>query len=362
MDDVERDLPIPPVARPAAHGRGAGINPAGRFERLAFVRDPEADEEDLPSPKTQFFRDASESLITYNNSPDIGFDASLNIYRGCEHGCSYCFARPFHEYLGCSAGLDFETKIFVKTDAPRLLRAELTAKRWKPQVVVMSGVTDCYQPAERTFKLTRACLEIFAEFRNPVSIITKSALVTRDLPILQELARHHAVRVFVSITTLDAELARAMEPRAASPQHRLRAVEALSAAGIPVGVMAAPMIPGLTDHELPAILAAAAQAGAESAGYVVLRLPYGVKDIFSDWLDRNVPTKKQRVLDRVREFRGGKLYDATWGTRGSGTGIYADQLGSLFEVTARRLGLSGRSRKLSAAGFRRPGPEQLSLF
>lgn len=342
--------------------RGASINPTGRFEALKFEPDPEFDPADLPAPHTRFFHDSASSLITYNDSPDVGFDASLNIYRGCEHGCSYCFARPFHEYLGYSAGLDFETKIFVKTDAPQLLREELSSRKWKLQMVVMSGVTDCYQPAERHFRLTRACLEIFAEFLNPVGIITKSALVTRDIPILAELARHRAAHVAVSVTTLDRELAQHMEPRAAAPLHRLRAIEQLSAAGIPVTVMAAPMIPGLTDHELPAILEAARKAGAVSAGYVVLRLPYGVKDIFSRWLDDHEPGKKARVLDRIREFRGGKLYDSTWGLRGKGTGIFAEQLARVFEVTTRRLGFDQARAPLSTASFRPPGGRQLELL
>jgi len=354
---------IPPRPGVRAPARGASINPTGRFEKQIILPDPDYLDPDAPHPKTQFFQDSASSLITFNDSPDISFEASLNIYRGCEHGCSYCYARPFHEYLGFSAGLDFESKIFVKTDAPSLLRSELLSKRWKPRVVVMSGVTDCYQPAERYFKLTRACLEIFAEFKNPVSIITKSALVTRDIPILQRLAHCDSVQVFVSVTTLDRELARAMEPRAPTPEHRLRAIEELNRAGIPVGVMAAPMIPGLTDHELPAILKAAAEAGARTAGYVVLRLPHGVKEIFSDWMDRHHPSKKNRVLSRLRQLRGGKLYDSTWGERGTGTGIFADQLKQLFEVNTRRLGLNRNRMNLSTSQFCRPGgEEQLSLL
>lgn len=348
--------------RLAPKGRGSGINPSGRFEALKVSPDPEFDPSELPAPGTQFFHDCAASLITYNESPDISFRTSLNIYRGCEHGCAYCFARPFHEYLGFSAGLDFETKIMVKTDAPSLLREELDSKNWTPQVVVMSGVTDCYQPAERHFRLTRACLEIFAQFRNPVSIITKSALVTRDIDILAELARSGAANVFISVTTLDRELARRLEPRAAAPSHRLRAIEQLASAGIPVGVLAAPMIPGLTDHELPSILEAAKKAGASSAGYVVLRLPYGVKDIFAVWLDQHEPGKKERVLGRVREFRGGKLYDSSWGLRGTGTGFFSEQLAQLFEVSARRFGLSTSRPPLSTEAFCRQGGKQLDLF
>lgn len=353
---------LPGGARPHK-GRGTALNPSGRFEALRLSPDPEFDPSELPSPQTQFFEDSAGSLITYNDSPDVGFDASLNIYRGCEHGCSYCFARPFHEYLGMSAGLDFETRIFVKTKAPALLRQELSLRSWKPKVVVMSGVTDCYQPAERAFKLTRACLEVFAEFRNPVSIITKNALVTRDIPILTQLARVGAARIFVSVTTLDAALARKMEPRASAPGFRLRAIRELSAAGIPVGVMVAPLIPGLTDTEMPSILEAAREAGAQWAGYVLLRLPHGVKEIFLSWLDEHEPSKKARIVSRLREARGGKLYDSRWGVRGKGTGFMADQLRQLFHLTARRLGFNEELAPLATAHFRVPGqPQQLDLI
>lgn len=349
--------------REEPRARGAAINPSGRFEQLRVEPDPDAPPEERLDPRTQFFRDAAVTLLTHNDSPDVGFETSINLYRGCEHGCSYCFARPFHEYLGYSAGLDFETKIFVKTEAPALLRAELESPKWKPQIIVMSGVTDCYQPAERHFKLTRACLQILAEYRNPVSIITKSALVTRDIAILQELARHRAVQVNFSVTTLDRELSFAMEPRASAPAHRLRAMAELHRAGIPVGVMAAPMIPGLTDHELPAILEAAAEAGAKTAGYVMLRLPHGVKDVFTDWLDRHQPGKKERILDRVRQMRGGKLYDSAWGQRGVGTGEFAENFRKLFAMSSRRLGLSRSEWALSTADFQRPGEaKQLGLF
>ncbi len=349
---------------PRFHGRGSPLNPTNRFERLELAPDPDpqTDPGEAVSPRTEFYRDAAGSLINYQDSPDVGFRASINLYRGCEHGCSYCFARPFHEYLGCSSGLDFETKIFVKADGPRLLRDELSSPRWVPQVLAMSGVTDCYQPAERHFRLTRACLEILAEFRNPVAIITKSALVTRDIPVLQELSRHRAARVFVSVTTLDSDLARRMEPRASSPRDRLRAIRELSAAGVSTGVLAAPMIPGLTDHELPAILEAARTAGAAHASYTLLRLPYAVKDIFCAWLDRHEPGKKGRVLARLRELRGGKLYDPAWGARMTGQGLFAEQLSRTFEVVARRLGFDRGEAPLSTGSFRRPGGEQMTLF
>lgn len=351
----------PPSWAAPLPGRGAHFNPANRFERLHVEPDPECDPEERPHPRTQFFPDASESLLTRNDSPDLGFSVGLNCYRGCEHGCAYCFARPYHEYLGFSSGLDFETKIMVKLRGPELLRRELSARRWQPQPIAMSGVTDCYQPAERTFRLTRGCLAVCAELRQPIFIITKNALVTRDLDLLVELNRYHSVAVHVSVTTLDADLAGKLEPRASRPQARLRAIRELSAAGIPVGVMVAPVIPGLTDHELPAILAAAAEAGARHAGYTLLRLPFAVKEVFTQWLDAHAPGKKARVLDRMKVLRGGKLYDSAWGSRLRGEGLFAEQLRDLFEVSARRAGLNRESLALSTAHFRKPG-EQLTLF
>lgn len=343
------------------HGRGANVNPPNRFERLHFAADPDCPDEERPHPRTEFFLDATESLLTKNDSPDVGFMYGLNSYRGCEHGCAYCFARPYHEYLGWSSGLDFETKIMVKLRAPELLRRELSAKRWQPQPIAMSGVTDCYQPAERQFKLTRACLEVCAELRHPIFIITKNALVTRDLDVLAELARYQCIAVHVSVTTLDADLAGRMEPRASRPQARLRAIEELARAGVPVGVMVAPVIPGLTDHEMPAILDAAAAAGAKRAGYVLLRLPFAVKEVFTRWLEDHAPGKKARILDRLRTLSGGKLYSSEWGKRMTGEGIFAEQLSTMFDVSARRAGLNTESFNLSTEHFRRPG-EQLSLF
>lgn len=350
-------------------GRGARTNPANRFERISVVPDAdfaELDEHGVPverrRPETQFYDDASNTVLTPNDSPDVGANWGLNPYRGCEHGCAYCFARPFHDYLGWSSGLEFETKILVKRRAPELLRAELSARKWKPETVMISGVTDCYQPAERRFQLTRACLQVFAEFRNPVALITKNFLVTRDLDVLAELARHQCAAVTLSITTLDAGLAGKLEPRASRPEHRLRTIRLLADAGIPVGVNVAPVIPGLTDHELPAILEAAAAAGATRAGYIALRLPHTVKDVFIQWLDAHEPGKKQRVLDRVRELRGGKLYDARFGTRGRGEGVFAEQLRQLFAVTTRRFGLNLVPVELSTAHFRRPGGVQLEML
>lgn len=340
-------------------GRGAAANPTNRFERLTYEAEPD---EEGPSPKTQFYRDASESLITYNTSPDVGFSASINPYRGCEHGCIYCYARPFHEYLGFSAGLDFETKIMVKENAPELLRRELFSRKWKPQTLAMSGVTDPYQPVERRLKLTRRCLEVLAEFRNPVGIVTKNYLVTRDIDLLAELAKHDAAAVFVSVTTLDAKLAGMMEPRTAMPGARLRAIRELTAAGIPTGVMVAPMIPGLTDTELPAIVKVAAEAGARWAGMVPVRLPYGVKDLFASWLGEHFPDRKAKVLAQIREMHGGKLNEGEFGKRMRGEGILAKQTAKLFAVACRRAGIPGKMPELSTAAFRRPAGAQLELL
>lgn len=341
-------------------GRGAASNPANRFELI--IREPEPASEEGPGPCTQFFRDTSRSIIATNDSPDVGFDASVNPYRGCEHGCSYCYARPFHEYLGFSAGLDFESKILVKEDAPILLRRELASPRWQPKLIALSGVTDAYQPIERRLQLTRRCLEVLAEFRNPVTVVTKSRLVARDADLLGQLAQFDAASVTLAVTTLDAELTRRMEPRATSPTGRLAAIAELATAGVPVGVLIAPVIPGLTDHELPGILSAARDAGARFAGFVQLRLPYGVADLFSDWLERHYPEKMERVLGRVRVMRGGKLNDVRFGSRMRGEGALAQQVRSLFHLTCQRLGLTPTFPHLSTAHFRRPGGEQKLLF
>jgi DNA repair photolyase len=344
-------------------GRGASTNPPNRFEPISIVPDPLPPDPDDPIPyrETQYLRDSSRTLITTNESPDIPFSASINLYRGCTHGCIYCYARPFHEYLGLSAGLDFETKIFVKEDAPELLRAELGSARWAPRVIALSGITDPYQPAERHFELTRRCLEVLADFRNPAAIITKNFLVTRDVDLLRELARHQAVSVYISITTLDASLQRVMEPRASIPSRRLAAIEFLAKHGIQVGVLVAPVIPGLTDHELPAILQTAAGAGARYASYIPLRLPHGVADLFQEWLERNFPDRKNRVLNRIREMRGGKLNDAHFGSRMRGQGMYAEQLRALFHLMRTKLKLESHGPELSTAAFRRP-TGQLGLF
>lgn len=352
----------PPDPRAPIHGRGANTNPPNRFEPLLLAPDPDCPPDERPHPRTQFFVDGTESILTKNDSPDVPFTYGLNPYRGCEHGCAYCFARPSHEYLGWSAGLDFETKIMVKTRAPELLRRELSSPRWEPESITMSGVTDCYQPGERQFRVTRGCLEVCAEFRQPVAVVTKNALVTRDLDLFGELARHQCTAVYVSVTSLDSDLAGRLEPRASRPAARLRAIHELASAGVPVGVMVAPVLPGLTDHEMPAILDAAAAAGATRAGYVVLRLPYAVKDVFLQWLDDHAPGKKARILDRIRELRGGKLNVSEWGTRMHGEGIFAEQIRELFHVTARRAGLNQERTPLSIAHFRRSGGQQLTFF
>ena len=345
----------------ALKGRGAIGNPLNRFETLVVERDEEA-----PAPErieTELLRDTSRSVIAYNDSPDVGFNASVNPYRGCEHGCVYCYARPFHEYLGFSAGLDFESRILVKEDAPELHRKELSAAKWTPQTLAMSGVTDCYQPAERRLQITRRCLAVLAEFRNPVAIITKNELVTRDIDILQELVAHQAAVVVLSITTLDPEVARRMEPRASHPRDRLKAIERLAAAGIPVGVNVAPVVPAITDHEMPKILEAAANAGATRAGYTVMRLPGAVAGLFEKWLEEHFPDRKDKVLNRVRELRGGQLYDARFGSRMKGEGLFAEQIRVTFQTFKRRYGLDQPFPELSTAAFRVPGRvEQLGLF
>jgi DNA repair photolyase len=354
------------TAKPRAMtGRGVASASPGRFETLyvePLEDEDDPDASDTRGPKTEYLRDASRSVISHNDSPDVPFEISLNPYRGCEHGCSYCYARPTHEYLGLSAGLDFEAKILVKEEAPSLLASALGRKTYRPQVMALSGVTDPYQPIERRLRITRGCLEVLAEARHPVSIITKSSLVTRDVDVLSELARANAVAVTLSITTLDADLARRMEPRAAQPNARLHAVATLAAAGIPVGVNVAPVIPGLTDHEMPAILEAARQAGAEWAGHLLLRLPYKMADLFDNWLATHFPDRRAKVLARIRDVRDGKLNDPSFASRMRGTGLYAEQIHQLFEVAHQRAGFGERRLELSTAGFRRPHGSQLSLL
>jgi DNA repair photolyase len=350
-----------PADQEPLRGRGTSSNPANRFELILREREPNA-ADDGPAPTTQFFRDSTRSIIARNDSPDVGFEVSINPYRGCEHGCVYCYARPTHEFLGFSAGLDFETKIMVKEDAPELLRRELAAPGWRPQVISVSGVTDPYQPVERRLGLTRRCLEVLAEFRNPVAVVTKNHLITRDVDLLAGLAGHGAATAFLSVTTLDGGLARRLEPRATQPAGRLEAIAALARAGVPVGVLVAPVIPGLTDHEMPAILAAAAAAGARYAGYVLLRLPHGVADLFDGWLQQHYPERREKVLSRLRAMRGGALYESRFGARMLGRGALAEQVRALFQLGCRRAGFAADFPTLSVVAFRRPGGTQRLLF
>jgi len=347
----------------AIKGRGVASNPANRFDRIDVVFDPDAeiDPSELPAPATVYLRDTSRTIVATNDSPDVGMEASINPYRGCEHGCVYCFARPTHEYFGLSSGLDFETKIFVKESAPQLLRAELMSPRWGVKVVSLSGVTDCYQPIERKLQITRRCLQVLAEFKNPCGVITKSHLVTRDVDVLSELSAQNLVVVILSITSLDVELQRKLEPRASTPARRLATVEKLAKAGVRVGVMCAPVIPGLTDHEMPAILKSAADAGAVFAGYTPVRLPFAVKDLFVDWLQAHYPDRAKKVISRIRDMRGGKLNDSNFGSRMHGKGAFADYLEKMFDLAKRRAGLDEELPPLSRDLFRRPG-DQMQLW
>jgi len=355
-----------PQSRASVHGRGASWSPANRFEKLHIdlndldVVDVPVGTEERPRRGTQYFHDGTKSIITRNNSPDVGFETSLNPYRGCEHGCIYCYARPTHEYLGFSAGLDFESKIMVKTNAPELMLAELESPRWQPQTLVMSGVTDPYQPIERKLLITRGCLKVLAKFRNPVAIITKNRLVARDIDLLRDLAARNAVAVNISVTSLDSNLQRVLEPRTSSPQARLDAIQELRSAGIPTGVMVAPIIPGLTDHEVPKIMDACAKAGAQFAGYTIVRLPWAVAPLFEHWLEEHFPDRKEKVLGRIRDLRGNRLNNSKWHTRMTGEGIFAEQIASMFAVSCRRNRMLARP-KLSCASFQRP-TTQLGLF
>jgi DNA repair photolyase len=356
-----------PQSQEPIRGRGASWSPANRFEKLHVdltdvdVVDVDVGLEERPRRTTQYFRDGTKSVITRNSSPDVGFETSVNPYRGCEHGCIYCYARPTHEYLGFSAGLDFESKIMVKTNAPDLLRAELESPAWKPQTLVMSGVTDPYQPIEKKLRITRGCLEVLAKFRNPVAIITKNRLVTRDIDVLSELVKYNAVAVNVSVTSLDPKLQRVLEPRTSSPQARLDAVGQLRDAGIPTGVMVAPVIPGLTDHEIPNILDACANAGAQFAGYTIVRLPWAVAPLFEHWLEEHFPERKDKVLGRIRQLRGDRLNNSEWHTRMTGEGFFAEQIAALFKIGCHHAGI-GQRPKLSCDSFQKAATQlQLRL-
>lgn len=343
--------------RTGPRGRGAKANPANRFTRLEIVPD-----EPPGRVETMYLKDSARTVIARNTSPDIAFDRSLNPYRGCEHGCAYCYARPFHEYLGFSAGLDFETRILVKEDAPELLEVALGKPGYQAAPMDLSGVTDPYQPVERRLELTRRCLEVLARCRHPVVIVTKNALVTRDLDHLRALADHKAVMVWLSITTLDSKLARRLEPRTSSPSQRIEALEKLSAAEVPCGVFVAPVIPGLTDHELPAILEAARGAGASHAQWSAVRLPGAVGEIFTTWLEANEPNRASKVLRRIRSLHGGELDDPRFGARMAGVGSEAEQLAQLFRISCRRAGFPEKGPELSSSSFTPPGPQQPRLF
>jgi DNA repair photolyase len=351
-------------------GRGSHINPANRFEAVHVDADWEHFDRgvdfltEADRPKTEYLPDASRSIVAENHSPDVPFRFSVNPYRGCAHGCSYCYARPTHEYLGLNAGLDFETKVLVKHDAPKLLRAFLSRPSWRPEPIIFSGVTDCYQPAERDFRLTRQCLEVAWDSRQPIGIITKNALVVRDLDILQPMAACGLLHVHVSLTTLDVELARTMEPRTSTPAARLGAIRTLADAGVPVGVMVAPVIPALNDNEIPSILAAAAEAGADGAAYVLLRLPLTVQPVFLEWLERTRPDSRTRIENAIRSVRGGELNSTEFGKRMSGSGLLAEQIEKVFRTFAKKHRLSGRLPEYDCAQFRAPtcAAGQLRLF
>ena len=348
-------------------GRGARSNASGRYESQAREAFEDGWTPDEPDPKafaTTVEAERARVIVTRNDSPDVGFSASINPYRGCEHGCIYCYARPAHAYMGLSPGLDFEQKLFFKPEAARLLEAELSRPRYVPEVIHIGGNTDPYQPQERRLRITRGVIEVLARFSHPFSVISKSALVLRDLDLIAPMAQRNLARVAISITTLDRKLARSMEPRAATPEKRLEAVRRLADAGVPVIVMAAPMIPGLNDHELEAILERSAAAGARGAGYVALRLPLEIKDLFREWLETDHPDRAGRVMSLVRQMRGGKDYDSQWGKRMRGEGPIADLLSKRFAAAKKRYGLEFRFDGMDLTQFRVPpkAGDQIDLF
>ncbi len=345
------------------HGRGTRRNLPNRFERLAYEPSAEEGEEfESPSPETQLISEQARSILSNNDSPDIPYSVSINPYRGCEHGCVYCYARTYHEYLGLSSGLDFETRIYYKANAAQLLRKELAAESYRPSPMGLCGATDPYQPLERKLGLTRACLEVLAEFNHPILVVTKNHLVARDIDLLSSLARCQAAAVTLSVTTLAPDITGCLEPRTSRPGKRLEAIRRLSEAGIPTGVMIAPVIPGLTDHEIPLILQKAADSGATFASWSLLRLPPGVDNLFEDWLEAHFPSKKSKILNRVRAMRGGKLHEAAFHQRMAGEGFLAEEIRKLFEFASRKAGLEFQGPKLSVNSFRQPGPFQELLF
>ncbi len=350
-------------------GRGTGINPPNRFESIHLEVLPEEENDHFETEfadqkvKTEYYVDHSKSVISKNDSKDVGFDYSFNPYRGCEHGCVYCYARPTHEYLGFSSGLDFETKIMVKPDAHLLLEQTFRKKSYKPDVIIFSGNTDCYQPVEKKLKITRKALSVCSSFGNPVSLITKNAMILRDLDILKEMAERNLVSITISVTTLNRELQRRMEPRTSSPEKRLATVETLAENNIPVGVNLAPVIPGLTDEEIPQILKASAEAGAESAGYIILRLPFSNKELFIDWVDKFYPLRKDKILNKLREMNNGQLYNSEWGTRFTGVGVYAENIKNIFNLSCKKYKLNERHYNLDTTSFRRNNDApQMELF
>jgi DNA repair photolyase len=354
------------VARERRRGRGTLSNASGRYEPIARIAfdDGWQSLEDLPPFHTTVSIDSTRKIITRNNSPDISFDRSINPYRGCEHGCVYCFARPTHAYLGLSAGLDFESKLFVKPEAPHLLERELSAPGYEPRTIAIGTNTDPYQPIERKYQVMRGILEVLERAGHPVGIVTKSALILRDLDVLTKLAERNLVKVAMSVTTLDPKLARTMEPRAATPARRLEALRQLSAAGIPTAVMVAPVIPAINDADIERILDAAALAGVKAAGYVPLRLPLEVRELFVEWLNANFPDRASHVMKLVRDIQGGKDYDSRWGKRMTGSGPYAWMIGRRFETACAKLGLNKSRASLTTEHFAAPRvrPEQMSLF
>jgi DNA repair photolyase len=349
-------------------GRGAGYNPPNRFETLVAAKVAEDLAEYFVDPEpernilTKFYVDHTKSILAKNDSPDLGFSYSLNPYRGCEHGCIYCYARPTHEYLGFSSGLDFETKIMVKPDAPKLLERQFEERAWQPQVVMLSGDTDCYQPIERKLEITRQCLEVFLRYRNPVTIITKNSLIQRDLDILKELAALNLVLVIISITSLDHDLIRRMEPRSSTPAKRLDTIEMMAGNGVPVGVNACPIIPGLNDVEIPSILAEASRRGARFASQTIVRLPNAVKDLFVNWLERELPSRSSAILNRIRAVRNGELTCSEFGKRLGGEGHIAEAISQLFRASCSRSHLNESQISLSTDIFRRKVPPQMEIF
>jgi DNA repair photolyase len=354
------------VERERRRGRGTISNASGRYEptaRIAFD-DGWQSLDELPPFRTTVQADATRKIITRNESPDISFDRSINPYRGCEHGCVYCFARPTHAYLGLSPGLDFESKLFMKPDAPALLEKELSAKDYTPRTIAIGTNTDPYQPIEKKYEIMRGILQVLERAGHPVGIVTKSALITRDIDILSRMASRNLVKVAISVTTLDPRIARTMEPRAPTPQRRLNALRRLSDAGIPTSVMMAPVIPAINDAEIERILDTAAVAGVKGAGYVLLRLPLEVRDLFREWLSEHFPDRVNHVFKLIRDMRGGKDYDPTWGRRMTGAGPYAWMIGRRFEAACERLRLNEEKTPLTTEHFQKPikGVEQLNLF